>query len=165
MSWRKRNDPRPARPTGIRARAARGGALLPLLAGGCLSMAPDYQRPAAPVPTTYEQAPTADAETPAAATVNWRDYYTDPILQDLIDSALRNNRDLRTALLRVEEARALYGIQRADQFPTIGVQADGSRARVPGDLNLTRQPQISSQYQVGVGMASWELDFWAACAA
>ena len=40
------------------------------------------------------------------------------------------------------------------------MQADGSRARVPGDLNLTRQPQISSQYQVGVGMASWELDFW-----
>ena len=122
-------------------------------------MAPDYQRPAAPVPTTYEQAPAADAEAPAAATVGWRDY-TDPILQDLIDRALRNNRDLRTALLRVEEARALYGIQRADQFPTIGVQADGSRARVPGDLNLTRQPQISSQYQVGVGMASWELDFW-----
>ena len=148
----------PARPAS--ARVLRARALLPLLAGGCLSMAPDYQRPAAPVPTTYEQAPTADAETPAAATVNWRDYYTDPILQDLIDSALRNNRDLRTALLRVEEARALYGIQRADQFPTIGVQADGSRARVPGDLNLTRQPQISSQYQVGVGMASWELDFW-----
>ena len=122
-------------------------------------MAPDYQRPAAPVPTTYEQAPTADAETPAAATVNWRDYYTDPILQDLIDSALRNNRDLRTALLRVEEARALWHPARRP-VPTIGVQADGSRARVPGDLNLTRQPQISSQYQVGVGMASWELDFW-----
>ena len=150
----------PARPASARVLRALGAALLPLLEGGCLSMAPDYQRPAAPVPTTYEQAPTADAEAPAAATVNWRDYYTDPILQDLIDSALRNNRDLRTALLRVEEARALYGIQRADQFPTIGVQADGSRARVPGDLNLTRQPQISSQYQVGVGMASWELDFW-----
>ena len=119
----------PARPASARVQRALGAALLPLLAGGCLSMAPDYQRPAAPVPTTYEQAPTADAETPAAATVNWRDYYTDPILQDLIDSALRNNRDLRTALLRVEEARALYGIQRADQFPTIGVQADGSRAR------------------------------------
>ena len=150
----------PARPASARVLRALGAALLPLLAGGCLSMAPDYQRPAAPVPTTYEQAPAADAEAPAAATVGWRDYYTDPILQDLIDRALRNNRDLRTALLRVEEARALYGIQRADQFPTIGVQADGSRARVPGDLNLTRQPQISSQYQVGVGMASWELDFW-----
>jgi multidrug efflux system outer membrane protein len=150
----------PARPASACVLRALGAALLPLLAGGCLSMAPDYQRPAAPVPTTYEQAPAADAEAPAAATVGWRDYYTDPILQDLIDRALRNNRDLRTALLRVEEARALYGIQRADQFPTIGVQADGSRARVPGDLNLTRQPQISSQYQVGVGMASWELDFW-----
>ena len=78
----------------------------------------------------------------------------------MIDTALANNRDLRTALARVQEARALYGIQRADQFPTVGVQADGTRARVPGDLNLTGQPQISSQYQVGLGLASWELDFW-----
>ena len=117
----------PARPASARVLRALGAALLPLLAGGCLSMAPDYQRPAAPVPTTYEQAPTADAETPAAATVNWRDYYTDPILQDLIDSALRNNRDLRTALLRVERARSMASS--APTSSTIGVQADGSRAR------------------------------------
>lgn len=133
-------------------------ALSLLLTAGCVSMAPTYQRPDLPVPAVYPEAAAANA--PAAAQINWQTYFPDPALQGLIATALDNNRDLRTALLRVEEARALYGIQRADQFPTIGVQADGSRARVPGDLNLTGQPQVSSQYQVGVGMATWELDFW-----
>ncbi|WMD20058.1 efflux transporter outer membrane subunit [Achromobacter seleniivolatilans] len=133
-------------------------ALSLLLAAGCVSMAPTYQRPDLPVPAAFPGATSADA--PAAAQISWQTYFPDATLQGLIATALDNNRDLRTALLRVEEARALYGIQRADQFPTIGVQADGSRARVPGDLNLTGQPQVSSQYQVGIGMASWELDFW-----
>lgn len=140
--------------------------LVALLAAGCASLAPEYQRPALPVPATYAEAghpghPGLAAQQPdAAARITWQGYFSDPTLQGLIATALDNNRDLRAALLRVEEARALYGIQRADQFPTIGVQADGSRSRVPGDLNLTGQPQVTSQYQVGVGMASWELDFW-----
>lgn len=124
-------------------------------------MAPQYVRPTAPVAAVYPgQAAAPDASLPSAARVDWRGYFTDPVLQGLIGNALAHNRDLRTALLRVEEARALYGIQRADQFPTIGAQADGSRGRTPGDLNLTGQPQVASQYQVGVGMAAWELDFW-----
>ncbi len=137
-------------------------AVLALLASGCVSMAPDYHRPALPVPAAYS-APNPEAAAAgaaAAAEIGWRTYFPDPVLQTLISTALDNNRDLRRALLRVEEARALYGIQRADQFPTVGVQADGSRSRVPGDLNLTGQPLVSSQYQVALGMASWELDFW-----
>nr|WP_315526259.1 efflux transporter outer membrane subunit [uncultured Achromobacter sp.] len=130
-----------------------------LMAAGCVSMAPPYSRPALPVPAAYDAPAPRPAEL-AASHISWRTYFSDPALQALIDTALANNRDLRTALARVQEARALYGIQRADQFPTVGVQADGTRARVPGDLNLTGQPQISSQYQVGLGLASWELDFW-----
>jgi len=130
-----------------------------LMAAGCVSMAPPYSRPALPVPAAYD-APAARPAELSASHIPWRTYFSDPALQALIDTALANNRDLRTALARVQEARALYGIQRADQFPTVGVQADGTRARVPGDLNLTGQPQVSSQYQVGLGLASWELDFW-----
>jgi len=130
-----------------------------LMAAGCVSMAPPYSRPALPVPAAYD-APAARPAELSASHIPWRTYFSDPVLQGLIDTALANNRDLRTALARVQEARALYGIQRADQFPTVGVQADGTRARVPGDLNLTGQPQVSSQYQVGLGLASWELDFW-----
>jgi len=139
-------------------------ALAVLLVQGCVSMAPQYDRPALPVAATYAAetagpASAAPTSTPAAQ-VDWRDYFSDPTLQGLIGQALAHNRDLRVALLRVEEARALYGIQRADQFPTIGVQAQGTRARTPGDLNLTGRPQVASQYQAGVGMATWELDFW-----
>lgn len=136
-------------------------ALAVLLAQGCVSMAPQYARPAAPVAATYpDQAATPGGAALSAARIDWRGYFTDPVLQGLIGDALAHNRDLRVALLRVEEARALYGIQRADQFPTIGLRADGTRARTPGDLNITGQPQVASQYQAGVGMAAWELDFW-----
>ncbi|WP_087747860.1 MULTISPECIES: efflux transporter outer membrane subunit [unclassified Acidovorax] len=125
---------------------------------GCASMAPPHETLALPVPAHYAM-PETDAGAPAADT-GWRDYFTDPRLQTLIAQALENNRDLRTAALRVQEARAAYGIQRADLLPTIGAQAGMDRSRVPADLNLTRQPLLGSQYQVGLGLASWELDFW-----
>jgi multidrug efflux system outer membrane protein len=95
-----------------------------------------------------------------AAALAWRDYFADPRLQAMIALALEQNRDLRIAALRVEEARAAYGIARADQFPTLGLGVDGSRTRVPADLNLTRQPLLSDQYQVGLAVSAWELDFW-----
>lgn len=132
-------------------------ALAVLLVQGCVSMAPPYERPALPVAAAYSAPAEAGMN---AAQIGWRDYFSDPVLQGLITDALAYNRDLRLALLRVEEARALYGIQRADQFPTLGVQAEGARSRTPGDLNLTGRPIVASQYQAGVGMATWELDFW-----
>ncbi|AZS80603.1 AdeC/AdeK/OprM family multidrug efflux complex outer membrane factor [Achromobacter spanius] len=131
-----------------------------LLAQGCVSMAPPYQRPALPVAATWSAPHSSENAGLNAAHVGWRSYFSDPVLQGLIDEALANNRDLRQALLRVEEARALYGIQRADQFPTLGVQATGTRSRTPADLNLTGRPVVANQYQAGVGMATWELDFW-----
>ena len=121
-------------------------------------MAPPLETPTLPVPAHYAT-PGTDTGTPAATT-GWRDYFTDPRLQALIAQALENNRDLRTTALRVQEARAAYGIQRADMLPTLGAQAGMDRSRVPGDLNLTRQPLLGSQYQAGVGLASWEIDFW-----
>lgn len=132
-----------------------------VLLSGCLSLAPEHQRGPLPVPEHYPQTGTAaGVSAPAAAAIDWQSFYADPALRTLIATALDNNRDLRLAVLRVEEARAAYGIQRADQFPSIGAAADATRQRTPGDLNLTGQPLTSSQYQVGVGMASWELDFW-----
>jgi multidrug efflux system outer membrane protein len=92
--------------------------------------------------------------------MSWHEYFVDPYLQTLIALALENSRDLRGAVLRVEEARALYGIQRANQFPTIAAGVDGSRARTPADLSITGRSGISSQYQVSLGLAAWELDFW-----
>lgn len=129
-----------------------------LALASCASMAPPYAAPALLVAAHYPSDVNQDGA--AAAAMGWRDYFTDTRLQDLIAQALENNRDLRTAVLRVEEARAAYGIQRAEQFPAIAAQAGSERAHVPADLSLTGKPAMSSQYQVSLGLASWEIDFW-----
>jgi len=133
-------------------------AVVALLLPGCTSMAPPYKVPALPVSPVYEN--NTKHEGLSAAVVGWREYFTDLRLQALITQALENSRDLRTAVLRVEEARALYGIQRAEQFPAIGTQAGVNRSRIPADLSLTGKPLESTQYQVELGLASWEIDFW-----
>jgi len=153
---------------GPKYRHLRGVAALCALAGalalaGC-SLAPLYKAPSLPVAMAYpadaRMQPNATTEGRIAAETAWHDYFVDPHLRALIARALDNSRDLKTAVLRVAEARAAYGIQRADQLPTIAATADGSRARVPGDLNISGQSIVSSQYQVGAGLATWELDFW-----
>lgn len=128
-----------------------------LLLAGCASMAPTYEVPPLPVAPRYSE---ADQDGANAAAIAWHDYFTDPRLQGLITRALDNNRDLRSAILHVEEARASYGIQHAGLFPTLDAQAGVTRSRVPADLNLTRKPLLGNEFQVGLGMASWELDFW-----
>lgn len=136
-------------------------ALIALALAGCTSLDDRGQLPAAPVAREWP----ADASTPGdrglvASELRWRDYFADPRLISVIETALENNRDLRLALLRVEEARAAYGIQRAAQFPAVGIGAQGARSRVPGDLNASGRSLVGSDYQVFVGLSSWELDLW-----
>lgn len=124
------------------------------LLGGC-SMIPAYHRPAAPVATTWPAEPgepAAAVGTTAAPDVPWQTFFADPRLRQLIGLALANNRDLRVAVLNIEQARAQFQIKRADQFPTVGVAA----ARTPtavgdGTLNV---------YSAGLGISNWELDFF-----
>ncbi len=125
---------------------------------GCTSMAPPYEVPALPVAQFYTNNATQEGE--SVAVIGWREYFTDPQLQAVITLALENNRDLRTAVLHVEEMRAIYGIQRAEQLPAIGAQAGLDRSRIPADLSPTGKSLVKSQYQVALGQASWEIDFW-----
>lgn len=129
-----------------------------LVLSGCAPLVPPYATPALPVAPVYSgnNVPTTSAgDTPA-----WQSYFADPQLQALVTQALEHNRDIRATALRVAEARAAYGIQQADLLPTLAGQAGMDRARVPGDLNLTGRPLLGNQYQVGLGVASWEIDFW-----
>ena len=128
-----------------------------VLLAGCASLAPTYAPPPLPVAAQYPENDAAGAHAPDVA---WQAYFTDPRLQSLIAQALASNRDMRVAALRVEEARAAYGIQRAEQFPTVALGASGSRTRVPGDLSLTGRAMTSAQYQAGLNVSAWELDFW-----
>lgn len=130
-----------------------------LLLAGCVSMAPTYQVPDLPVPDQYAGSSAVAAEINPQL-MAWQNYFTDPELHSLIQAGLNHNRDLRLATLRVAEARAAYGIQRAESLPQFDIAGGGNRQRVPGDLNFTGDTQYSSQYNVGVGLSSWELDFW-----
>ncbi len=137
-----------------------GLALLPLaLASGCAIPGGQHQADTALLlPASYSR--DNGLHTHVSADTAWRDYFTDPQLQTLIEQALARNRDLRSAVLQVQEAQALYGIQRAELAPAVGLAADGSRGRTPADLSPSRTAVIGSQYSVGLGVASWEIDFW-----
>ena len=129
-----------------------------LLLSGC-SFIPAYERPAAPVAAQWPDAVKADGKQ-AIAGLSWQQMLPDPRLQALIAAALDHNRDLRIAVARVEEARALYGITRADQLPTVNLGAVQSVARTPADLSVTGKEMISRRYDVNLGVSAFELDFW-----
>ncbi len=135
-----------------------------LVLAGC-NMAPHYDRPNAPVPTgwpsgaAYQETGTA-TNAPQAPDLDWREFFCDEKLQGLIETALRNNRDLRLAALNVERARAMYGIQRAELLPTADAVAAGSKQRLPADLSASGKRLTLEQYSVNLGVFSWELDFF-----
>ncbi|KUZ37379.1 multidrug transporter [Burkholderia ubonensis] len=143
--------------SGLRAPVAFAAALA---LAGC-SLAPRYERPAAPVPSSYapvDGAPSAAQPSSPALLDDWRAYFTDPALQAWIDAALANNRDLRVAAGRVEEARALYGVQRADRLPSLDANLGYERTRVYDPV--VRQSAVSGLYRAGVGISAYELDLF-----
>ncbi|MFN3356511.1 MAG: AdeC/AdeK/OprM family multidrug efflux complex outer membrane factor [Pseudomonas sp.] len=129
---------------------------------GC-SLIPDYQRPEAPVAAQFPQGPAyspAQAPNQAAAEQGWKQFFHDPALQQLIKTALENNRDLRVAALNIDAYAAQYQIQRADLFPAVSATGSGSRSRTPAKLSQTGEATIASQYSAGLGISSYELDLF-----
>ena len=141
-----------SRPGTARTRLAL--AALALTFGGC-SLIPVYEPPAPPVPAQYPGgvAAAAAANAEASALLPWQRFVTDARLVELIELALKNNRDLRLALLNVEQVAAQYQIRRADPFPAVGLSASGNR--VP-----TSDGGSTSTYSVGLALSSWEIDFF-----
>ncbi|MHC8304624.1 efflux RND transporter outer membrane subunit EmhC [Pseudomonas sp. PB3P13] len=129
---------------------------------GC-SLIPDYQQPAAPVAQQYPQGPAyspAQAPSQAAAEQGWKQFFHDPALQQLIQVALENNRDLRVAALNIDAFAAQYRIQRADLFPAVSANGTGSRQRVPARASQTGEAGITSSYSATVGISAYELDLF-----
>lgn len=144
---------------GTRHTTVAASLLAAYILAGC-SMAPQYVRPEAPIAATYPDAGGAAISALSAGEIGWRAFFPDPRLQTLIVTALDNNRDLRTAALRIEEARAQYDIQSADRWPNLNGTVTGARARTPASLTPTGSAIVSSSYQVGLSLASFELDFF-----
>ncbi|MFZ3045139.1 MAG: efflux transporter outer membrane subunit [Desulfatirhabdiaceae bacterium] len=135
-----------------------------ILLSGC-SLAPEYHRPDAPIPQSWPEGEAyLDMAThdnmPAPPTLKWDAFFTDPGLQWVIQTALNNNRDLRLAILNVEKAAALYGIQKAELFPSVNASAAMASQRVPADLSRSGAATTSEEYSVNLGIASWEIDFF-----
>ncbi|OIO80717.1 MAG: RND transporter [Gallionellaceae bacterium CG1_02_56_997] len=124
--------------------------------GGC-SLAPTYQRPAAPVAAVWPDSAKSPATRPMP---DWQAYFPDPRLQALIAAALENNRDLRIATARIAEARARYGIVQADRLPNVNLNAQRSASLSPASTSFTGKPFQAQRYDVNVGLVSFELDFW-----
>jgi len=132
-----------------------------IVPAGC-TMAPKYTRSKAPVPAEW---PNGAAYASQLSTNNyqlpeWQEFFSDEKLQQVIGTALTNNRDLRIAALNVERSRAMYHIQRAQLFPTINAYGSGIKERVPADLSSSGSRQIVERYDANLGVASWEIDFF-----
>jgi len=132
---------------------------LALLMTGCVNLAPKYERPAAPVAGGFPTVEgTVNSGNPVAneapANIAWQRFFADARLQQLIALALQNNRDLRVAILNIEQARAAFQIQRAARFPAINAGITANRASTAGDAPLT------SVYQVGLSVTAFELDLF-----
>lgn len=163
--------------------------ILALLGLGACTMAPSYERPENVSGESFPDYPEyrgiaeegkADArkqqkdqkaaeeasekatdEQPAPGNITWREFYTDPNMQRLIEYALENNKDLRLAVQNMESLQAMYRIQRADLLPGITASAANQNQRT-----RTFQPApypestVSRTYTLGVGVTSWELDLF-----
>jgi outer membrane protein, multidrug efflux system len=132
--------------------------------GGC-TLAPKYSRPAAPIPadwptgTAYEDS-LAMPGALTAAEIHWREFFADPQLQKIIETALNNNLDLRLAALNVERARAVYGIRRVELLPTVDAAGRWYKARIPVDISGSEKSPTIEQYEANLGITSWEIDFF-----
>jgi multidrug efflux system outer membrane protein len=143
-------------------RKAIAGALL-LAAAGC-KLGPDYKRPPVTTPDAWREVP-ADQATNLANTP-WWEVFGDPTLQELIRTALLENKDLKIAVERIEEARARYGFTHADVWPQIDVGGTagslrfnaGSLMHTPEADAGTGEATETDIYSASFSM-SWEIDF------
>ena len=141
--------------------------LLPLVLSACVSLAPTYQRPAAPVPQSW---PTGPAYGPAAgpatvadatAAIPWQSFFKDTRLQRVIAQALADNRSLRQSLAGIEAARAQYRVTRAASLPQIEATVGGTGSRsllaLPG---FPAAAYDSKTYSASLGLSNWEIDLF-----
>jgi multidrug efflux system outer membrane protein len=130
-----------------------------LLAAGC-KVGPDYERPHVDVPENWRDV--SAIEQNSLANTPWWDLFQDPKLQELIQIALTENKDLQIAVERIEEARAFYGFQRADLFPKVNGNASASRVQFSRNGSPPFPDSVDNEtnlFNVS-GSVFWELDFF-----
>ncbi len=139
-------------------RAAIAGTALALCVTGCM-MGPNYHRPETPTPKAYLYQP---KETVQPTDTDWWKGLGDPVLDQLIQEALSNNKDLMIATANVEQAAAVLTQTRSPLFPQVSYGANGTR--IGFSSSLTEQVPVNvtnptNYYSVLAG-ATWQIDLW-----
>ena len=128
------------------------------LSAGC-TLGPDYVRPKVDAPAAFRFEPATVAET---ANTAWWKQFGDPVLDQLIDTALANNLNVKIAAANVEQALAVITQTRSPLFPQVGYAANGEKARTPETAlaqAIPNYPNPQTAYQALL-TASWEIDLW-----
>lgn len=123
------------------------------------AVGPDYERPEVEAPNAWRF---ADDDARDTANIRWWEQFDDPVLDELIDSALRENLDVRIAAARVEEFVGRLRSTRSGLFPQFGYDAQGSRERATEAGAVPLPPgvdPVSNSYSAIINM-SWEIDLW-----
>ena len=132
-------------------------ALLGLLLAGCAAVGPDYEQPEAPVRDDWSSEPAEGLNTSPHELVEWWKIFNDPVLDELVETARRNNNGIEIAGIRVLEAQAQLGVATGLKYPQVQVAS--------GDATLLSPPANSGvddtywSFSGGIGVA-WEMDFW-----
>jgi multidrug efflux system outer membrane protein len=130
--------------------------LLALTLSGCL-VGPKVKKTQKEPPAKYSSATSTSGD--STAILKWAEVYQDPVLQSLVQTALKQNYDVLTAMAKIDESRSAAGYSKADIYPSLNYTAGASA------LNLNNQQANDLGIQqrdlfYGMGLISWELDFW-----
>lgn len=130
------------------------------------TLQPGYVQPEAPVAPAWPAVAAPAVVDVAASEIPWKAFFKDERLKALVALALANNRDLRQSVLRIDEARGQYRIQRADLLPNVTASASATRSKAsaaqlaPGVAQIPGATDPVDTYNASVGVSSFELDFW-----
>ncbi len=129
---------------------------------GCTTVGPDYEQPETEVPDAWHTAATEGLQEGEATLQTWWRVFDDELLDDLVMRSAGGNLDLRVAMWRVEEARALRGVVAGVKKPQVGFSGDASRAQpsdngLAGDLAPPEGFDAGNLFSLGFG-AVWEID-------
>jgi len=138
--------------------------MMAILLVSCRVVGPNYVKPAVPTPPAFRGAePATDGDPASLADLRWFEVFKDEQLQQLIRASLEENYDLRTAVARVQAARANLGIVRADQTPTVTVGTQLTTSRTASDGAIPLFPGVERNRTFGgvaMDLLSFEADVW-----
>lgn len=127
---------------------------------GCANLAPDFFRPAAPIPAEWPASAAPTSQGKPISEIHWQEFFADARLKKLVEMALQNNRDLRVTALNIEKARAQYQISDAARFPAVNATGTGTHQRLSDSQSSNGHSMITHSAALGVGFSGFELDFF-----